>query len=215
MMCRNSSSLVLMLPLLALLGCDPGGGGGTGPQVSVALEPAAVTLPMAGTQRFTATVTGASDTSVTWTATGGEISQAGEFTAPRQEGMYRVRATSVADTARYAESVVTVTKPPPPTIQVFTAAASTINVGEGTTLNWEATGATSLSIEPDVGTVTGTSVTVTPGHDDDLYADGHERRGQRHGHHHRDGAAAAHHLLVHGGVGDDQRGAEHDLELGG
>ncbi|WNG59288.1 hypothetical protein F0U59_34625 [Archangium gephyra] len=162
MMCRNSSSLVLMLPLLALLGCDPGGGGGTGPQVTVALEPAAVTLPMAGTQRFTATVTGASDTSVTWTATGGEITQAGEFTAPRQEGTYRVRATSVADTARYAESVVTVTKPPPPTIQAFTAAVSAINVGESTTLNWEVAGATSLSIEPDVGAVTGTSVTVTP-----------------------------------------------------
>ncbi|WPB80765.1 hypothetical protein KYC5002_16715 [Archangium violaceum] len=162
MMCRNSSSLVLMLPLLALLGCDPGGGGGNSPQVTVAVDPAAVTLPMAGTQRFTATVTGASDTSVTWTATGGEITQAGGFTAPRQEGTYRVRATSVADTARYAESVVTVTKPPPPTIQAFTAAASTINVGEGTTLDWEVTGATSLSIEPDVGTVTGTSVTVSP-----------------------------------------------------
>ncbi|HYO66332.1 MAG TPA: hypothetical protein VEU33_09640, partial [Archangium sp.] len=66
------SSLVLMLPLLALLGCDPGSGGrpgGNGVEVTVALEPAVVTLPMTGKQRFTATVAGASDTSVIWTAT--------------------------------------------------------------------------------------------------------------------------------------------------
>ncbi|REG36075.1 hypothetical protein ATI61_102449 [Archangium gephyra] len=168
-MCRTLSSLVLMLPLLALLGCDPGGGGGPGgnnPDVTVGLEPATVTLPMSGTQRFMATVAGASDTSVIWTATGGDLTREGVFTAPRKEGTYRVRATSMADTTRYAESVVTVTKPPAPPalprIQAFTVAASTINPGESTTLRWEETGATSLSIEPDVGTVTGTSVTVSP-----------------------------------------------------
>jgi hypothetical protein len=134
--------------------------------VTVGLEPAAVTLPLSGTQAFTATVAGASDTSVIWTSTGGDITREGVFTAPRKEGTYRVRATSMADTSRFAESVVTVTKPPGtpalPKIHAFAAAAATINSGEGTTLSWEATGATGLSIEPGVGTVTGTSVAVTP-----------------------------------------------------
>ncbi|HYO68913.1 MAG TPA: hypothetical protein VEU33_22825, partial [Archangium sp.] len=88
------------------------------------------------------------------------------FTAPGNEGTYRVRATSMADTTRYAEAVVTVRNPPvppsPPKILAFTAAASTIHPGDGTALSWEETGATSLSIAPDVGTVTGTSVTVSP-----------------------------------------------------
>ncbi|HEX5752015.1 MAG TPA: hypothetical protein VFZ09_37700 [Archangium sp.] len=169
MMCRTLSTLVLTLPLFALLGCepDPGGGpGGNNSEVTVVLKPAAVTLPMTAAQHFTVTVTGASDTSVIWTSTGGDITREGAFTAPRKEGTYRVRATSMADTTRYAESVVTVKRPtvPPalPKIHAFTAAAATINPGEGTTLSWEAAGATSLSIEPDVGTVTGTSVAVSP-----------------------------------------------------
>ena len=167
-MCRILSSLVLTLPLVALLGCD-GGGDPTVivnvPGVTVGLEPATAALTTGGTHRFTATVMGASNTSVNWTATGGDITSDGVYTAPRTAGSYTVRATSVANTNKYAESLVTVTRPPllsPPELTLFTAAPSTINPGEGTALNWEATGASGLIIEPGVGTVTGTSVTVSP-----------------------------------------------------
>jgi sugar lactone lactonase YvrE len=44
----------------------------------------------------------------------------------------------------------------------FKAAASTITVGGSTTLSWSVSGATSLSIDNGVGTVTGSSVAVTP-----------------------------------------------------
>ncbi|MCY1076656.1 beta strand repeat-containing protein [Archangium lansingense] len=131
----------------------------------MSLEPATVALTTGGTQRFTATVTGASNASVSWTATGGEITPDGVYTAPGTAGTYSVRATSVANTNKYAESSVTVTESPvlpPPMITLFSAVPSTINPGEGTTLSWEATGATSLSIEPGVGAVTGTSVSVSP-----------------------------------------------------
>jgi|GEM_PF-1669774 len=167
-MCRTLSSLVLMLPLLALLGCE---GGGTPvvivdrPSVGVGLEPATAELTTGGTQRFTARVSGASDTSVTWTATGGDITQEGVYTAPGAAGTYTVRATSVADSRKYEESSVTVTVPPVllPTITHFAAVPETINAGQSATLHWEVAGATSLSIEPGVGPVSGgAGVAVSP-----------------------------------------------------
>ena len=55
-----------------------------------------------GTDQFTATVTGALDTVVTWSvkegATGGSITTAGLYTAPAKAGTYHVVATSKADT---------------------------------------------------------------------------------------------------------------------
>ncbi|MFY0530332.1 hypothetical protein ACN28I_46580 [Archangium gephyra] len=167
-MCRTLSSLVLILPLLALLGCEGGGDPVVTvdpPSVGVGLEPAAAALTTGGTQRFTARVSGASDTSVTWTATSGDITRDGVYTAPGTAGTYTVRATSVADTRRYAESPVTVTVPPVPlpTITHFAAVPETINAGQSATLHWEVAGAASLSIEPDVGPVSGgAGVTVSP-----------------------------------------------------
>ncbi|MDQ1300327.1 MAG: hypothetical protein QG637_244 [Chloroflexota bacterium] len=49
-----------------------------------------------------------------------------------------------------------------PIIQSFTAAPASIAAGASSTLSWQVTGATSLSISPNVGAVTGTSVTVSP-----------------------------------------------------
>jgi hypothetical protein len=52
----------------------------------------------------------------------------------------------------------------PPTIASFTANPTTIHTGESSTLSWNVTGATSLSINQGVGTVTGATGTkvVTP-----------------------------------------------------
>ncbi len=57
--------------------------------------------------------------------------------------------------------------PPPgggaPTISSFTASPNPIQSGGSSMLSWEVSGATSLSISPDVGTVTGqSSVSVSP-----------------------------------------------------
>ena len=52
--------------------------------------------------------------------------------------------------------------PDPPAIDSFTATPLTINAGEKSTLSWELSGgAATLSIDNDIGTVTGKSVEVS------------------------------------------------------
>ncbi|MEY2668374.1 MAG: hypothetical protein RJA59_1012, partial [Pseudomonadota bacterium] len=51
---------------------------------------------------------------------------------------------------------------PVPEIVSFAASPSTIMAGQSTTLTWSVVGATSVSIDHGVGTVTGTSVVVSP-----------------------------------------------------
>ena len=50
----------------------------------------------------------------------------------------------------------------PPKVSSFTAQPSTIESGQSTTLSWVVADATSLSLTPNVGTVSGSSVTVRP-----------------------------------------------------
>jgi subtilase family serine protease len=81
--------------------------------VSVAISPATATLSTGGTQQFTASVTGSTNTAVTWAATGGSISTTGLYTAPTATGVYTVKATSVVDTTKSASATVTVTSAAP------------------------------------------------------------------------------------------------------
>ena len=84
--------------------------------VSVAVSPTSASVQTGSTQQFSATVTGTSNTGVTWSATGGTISSAGLFTAGTTAGAYAVTATSMANTAKSAQAAVTLTAlaPPPP-----------------------------------------------------------------------------------------------------
>jgi hypothetical protein len=68
--------------------------------VSITLEPSSVRLIPAGTQEFTAAVVGLADTSVLWEVTGGSVSGTGAtvtYTAPAEEGVYTLTATSQTD----------------------------------------------------------------------------------------------------------------------
>ncbi len=49
-----------------------------------------------------------------------------------------------------------------PTINSFTASATTVSAGTPVTLNWSTTSASYLIVSPDIGATRGTSVTVTP-----------------------------------------------------
>ncbi|NOK00462.1 MULTISPECIES: glycosyl hydrolase family 18 protein [Myxococcus] len=88
------------------------------PPVEVAINPSSATVPAGGTQAFTATVTGSTNTAVTWSvqegAAGGTITQAGLYTAPSTAGTYRVVATSQAAPTKSAVATVTVQSTPPP-----------------------------------------------------------------------------------------------------
>ncbi len=77
--------------------------------VSVTITPTTATVQTTKTYQFSASVSGSTNTAVTWTATGGTVSTSGLYTAPATAGTYKVRATSQADTTKYAEATVTVT----------------------------------------------------------------------------------------------------------
>jgi len=79
--------------------------------VSVVISPTSASVASGGTQQFTATVTGSSNTSVTWSVQesgGGTVSTSGLYTAPSSPGTYHVTATSVADNSKSAAAEVTV-----------------------------------------------------------------------------------------------------------
>jgi chitinase len=79
--------------------------------VSIAVTPTSASLTTGATRTFTATVTGNTNTAVTWTASGGTITNAGLYTAPQTAGTYTVTATAQADTTKKAQATVTVTRP--------------------------------------------------------------------------------------------------------
>ena len=90
----------------------------SGGTTSVSIDPVAVTLPVDGSQQFAATVTGASDTSVTWDASCGGISGSGNsitYTAPAtvpQDDTCTLTATSDAAPTATATALVTVVENP-------------------------------------------------------------------------------------------------------
>jgi hypothetical protein len=82
------------------------------PAVTVSVSPGSVSLSGCRTRTFAATVTGATDTSVTWSvqegAAGGTITSGGVYTAPSTPGVYHVIATSRADPTKASSAAVTV-----------------------------------------------------------------------------------------------------------
>jgi len=86
------------------------------PVVSVAIEPAVVSLSSGKNQRFTATVSGTADPSMTWRILEGEggglIQPDGAYTAPATAGTYHVIVTSQADPARNAVATVKISTEP-------------------------------------------------------------------------------------------------------
>ncbi|MGB7333955.1 MAG: Ig domain-containing protein, partial [Terriglobales bacterium] len=86
-------------------GINSGGG-----NISISVSPASVTLSSAGTQQFTATVSGTPKTGVTWSATTGSINSSGLYIAPTVNSQTTavVTATSVTETSKSASASVTI-----------------------------------------------------------------------------------------------------------
>jgi len=80
------------------------------PKATVAITPANIAAPSNAQWHFTAQVTGASDTSVTWSVregdVGGSISGDGWYISPLSSGEYHVVATSNADPSASATALV-------------------------------------------------------------------------------------------------------------
>ncbi len=87
-----------------------------GAAISVSISPTTTTVPLNGTQQFTAKVTGSSNTSVNWSVDGvpggnsstGKVSATGLYTAPSTSGAHAVTATSQSDSAASASASVSV-----------------------------------------------------------------------------------------------------------
>jgi len=75
------------------------------PPVGVVISPLSATMPRGGKRTFSAAVSNAVDTSVTWSlleAGGGSITSGGEYTTPSLDGLYHLVATSVQDPGKSA-----------------------------------------------------------------------------------------------------------------
>src|SRR5581483_4838394 len=84
----------------------------SGAVVSVAISPAVIGLITGESHDFDATVSGSSNTAVTWSveeAGGGTVDGNGIYTAPMTAGTYHLIATSQADPSKSASATITVT----------------------------------------------------------------------------------------------------------
>src|SRR5436190_10484103 len=109
--------------------------------VGVTISPASASVQAAGgTQTFTATVTNASNTGVTWRVNGvtggngtvGTISTSGVYTAPARvptPAPVTGTAASVADPPRRGAAPVTTTSPPPPVVAIAAPVAAIVPAG--------------------------------------------------------------------------------------
>ena len=122
------------------------------PVVAVTISPVSASMLSSGTQQFTATVTGSSNTAVNWSATAGTISTGGMYTAPAAAGSYTVKATSAADATKSASATVTVSAPvvavslSPGSASLSTNATqqftATVTGSSNTAVTWSASGGT-------------------------------------------------------------------------
>lgn len=135
----------------------------------VAVSPASATVSLGTTRTFTSTVTGNTNTAVTWSvngisggsATAGTITATGTYTAPKtlpSPATVTIRATSVAVSTAVAQATVTLV-PPPVTVAV---APTTATVETGTTRTFTATvmNNTNPAVTWSVNGVNGGSATV-------------------------------------------------------
>jgi len=140
--------------------------GGTA-TVAIAVSPTAATISSGGTKQFTATVTGSSNTGVTWSASGGSISSSGLLTAPTVSSStaITVQGTSQADTTKSASATVTVN--PTSSAQLIllreTVASWTYrDYGKGTNVGSNSSGAGYLYDNQNVGGSIAMGMTATP-----------------------------------------------------
>jgi hypothetical protein len=171
--------LVTILLISALVGCGGGGSKASStptptptptpaPTVAISITPTTKSVSINGTATFTASVTGATDTSVRWAVVetgGGAVDSTGTYTAPNLAGTYHIKATSNADATKSSQAAIAVSAPAPQ----FTTAPSAVGL-EGapyaysveTTDSAGGTVSYSLTTAPTGATVSGSEVDWTP-----------------------------------------------------
>ena len=151
--------IIGMVSLVFLAGCGGGSYSGTSQIVTVAITPLSTNVLQGGTANFIATVTGSSNTGVTWSvregAAGGAITAAGIYSAPNAAGAFHVVATSQADSSKSATATVIV---PALTILVQPKSVS-MTSGESTTFTAQVTGTVKTGVTWSVQEASGGQIT--------------------------------------------------------
>ena len=116
------------------------------------------------------TITSGQACTLSWQVTGatglslspgiGSVSGTSLAVHPNTTTVYTLTASNSAGSV--AATVSVSVSGSPPGISVFTASPSSITTGQSSTLSWTVSGATSLSINQGIGTVSGSSRTVAP-----------------------------------------------------
>jgi hypothetical protein len=112
--------------------------------VTVSINPTSASMTVGESRSFSASVSGAQDSGVTWSRTCGSISGTGTtvtYVAPNTAGTCVVTARSVADATKSAAATVTVASAPPaenrdPEIHTFYADPDQPTVGQTLRLRW-------------------------------------------------------------------------------
>ncbi len=128
------------------------------PPVISAFSASPSSLTLGGTTTLSWNVAGAASLSISGI---GAVSGNSVVVTPSASTTYTLTATNASGSVT-ASVTVTVNNPPPPTITSFGASATPINLGSSSTLSWSVSGATSLSINQGIGSVSGGSLVVTP-----------------------------------------------------
>jgi|GEM_PF-2014600 len=133
------------------------------PAIVVSVSPKTAELTTGGTQTFTATVTGTTNTTVTWTASDGSITQSGVYTAPATAGTYTITATSHVDSAKSDTATATVTAAPVVSVSVLPKTAE-LTTGGTQTFTATVTGTTNTTVtwSASDGSITQSGVYTAP-----------------------------------------------------
>jgi hypothetical protein len=135
----------------------------------VSIDPPQVTLESGGSQQFTATVTGATNTAVTWSMNpvNGTLSATGMYTAPASvQNPTSVAITATAVAAPTASATATATITPSPISIVVNPPGATLSAGQTQQFAAHVTGssntAVTWSLAPAVGTLSSTGLYTAP-----------------------------------------------------
>jgi hypothetical protein len=164
-------SLRIFIPALLAVVLGACGGDDGSPTTPPDPAPAEITISLATatpniqpnqTAQFQATVTGTTNTLVTYSVEGGaangSITAAGLYTAPDRAGVFTVRATSAADGSKSATATITVTAPVAQTLTITPANAS---VTAGGSVAFSANEAATFTVTG--GNANGTIAATGPG----------------------------------------------------
>jgi len=109
----------------------------------VTVLPASANVPSQAQQRFTASISGSSNTGVTWSASAGIISSSGEFTAPKVSSNTAVIITATSLANPLAQSSATATVSPAAALAITNSALGVASAGLPYSAELSATGGTS------------------------------------------------------------------------